>query len=110
MPQRNTNRNHRRSRYTLGPAGGLLVLVLLFFLSSRFNLGPAPEGVESVPLPEDGGAEPLQVYFLDVGQGDSQLVRIPGEAGYFNVLIDTGEYQYADGLTAYLESPQSSCL
>ena len=104
MPQRNTNRNHRRSRYTLGPAGGLLVLVLLFFLSSRFNLGPAPEGVESVPLPEDGGAEPLQVYFLDVGQGDSQLVRIPGEAGYFNVLIDTGEYQYADGLTAYLES------
>lgn len=104
MPQRGTNQNYRRSRYTLGPVGGLLVLILLFFLSSRFNLsGTAPEGVESVPLPESPGAEPLQVYFLDVGQGDSQLIRIPGEAGYFNVLIDTGEYQYADGLTAYLE-------
>ena len=47
---------------------------------------------------EDG----LQVYFLDVGQGDSELIRIPAEGDYFNVLLDTGEYAYADGLTNYL--------
>lgn len=105
MPQ-HKNSTTRRTRYTLGPVGGLLVLILLFILSSQFKVpeGSAPEGVEAVPLPEAAGvADPLDVYFLDVGQGDSQLIRIPGESGYFNVLIDTGEYQYADGLTAYLQ-------
>ena len=80
-----------------------MLLIVLFLLSSRINLGGAPEGVNSVPLPEGTADEPLQVYFLDVGQGDSELIRIPGEAGYFNMLIDTGEYEYADGLTDYLK-------
>lgn len=93
-------------RYRLGPVAGLLLLAVLFILSSR--LGPmgqdAPEDIVSVPLPEGTATsgEGLQVYFLDVGQGDSELIRIPGEGGYFNVLIDTGEYEYADGLTGYL--------
>lgn len=86
----------------LGPVAGLLILVIFFLLSSRFDLtGGSPEGVQSVPLP-DAGSAPLQVYYLDVGQGDSQLVRIPWENGYYNMLIDTGEYKYADGLTDYL--------
>lgn len=91
----------------LGPVAGLLVLAVLFILSSR--IGPmgqgAPEDITSIPLPEGAAesAQGLEVYFLDVGQGDSQLIRIPGEGGYFNVLIDTGEYEYADGLTAYLQ-------
>ncbi len=88
---------------TLGPVAGLLILVVFFLLSSRFNLtGDAPEGVQSVPLPDEEGSAALQVYYLDVGQGDSQLIRIPWENGYYNMLIDTGEYQYADGLTQYL--------
>lgn len=93
-------------RYRLGPVAGLFLLAVLFILSSR--LGPmgqdAPEDINSIPLPETpaSSAEGLQVYFLDVGQGDSELIRIPGEGGYFNVLIDTGEYAYADGLTDYL--------
>ncbi len=88
---------------TLGPVAGLLILVVFFLLSSRFNLtGDAPEGVQSVPLPDEKGSAALQVYYLDVGQGDSQLIRIPWENGYYNMLIDTGEYQYADGLTQYL--------
>lgn len=32
-----------------------------------------------------------QVYFLDVGQGDSELIRLPGEDGdSFDILIDAG--------------------
>ena len=95
--------NRKRAKYTLGPVGGLVLLIVLFLLSSRINLGGAPEGVNSVPLPEGTADEPLQVYYLDVGQGDSELIRIPGETGYFNMLIDTGEYEYADGLTDYLK-------
>lgn len=98
---------HRQFRpRRLGPVAGLLVLAVLFILSSR--IGPmgqdAPEDITSIPLPEGAAesAQGLEVYFLDVGQGDSQLIRIPGEGGYFDVLIDTGEYEYADGLTAYL--------
>lgn len=94
--------NKKRVRYSLGPVGGLVLLIVLFLLSSRISPGGAPEGVNSVPLPEDGVSGPLQVYYLDVGQGDSELIRIPGETGYFNMLIDTGEYGYADGLTEYL--------
>ncbi len=96
--------NKKRNKYSLGPVAGLVLLIALFLLSSRVNLsGGAPEGVSSVPLPEGTAEGPLQVYFLDVGQGDSELIRIPGEAGYFNMLIDTGEYEYADGLTDYLK-------
>lgn len=94
--------NKKRARYSLGPVGGLVLLIVLFLLSSRISPGGAPEGVDSVPLPEDSAGRPLQVYYLDVGQGDSELIRIPGETGYFNMLIDTGEYGYADGLTEYL--------
>lgn len=101
--QYSKNRSPRSRRsYALGPVGGLIVLVMLFLLTSRVNLsGGAPEGVDSVPLP-DAQEQALQVYYLDVGQGDSQLIRIPGESGWFHMLIDTGEYQYADGLTDYL--------
>lgn len=98
----------RRGRrpYTLGPVAGLVIIIIALILSNRLNLlgGTSPEGVQSVPLPADAqNGQLLEVYYLDVGQGDSQLVRIPGEGGYFNVLIDTGEYQYADGLTDYLK-------
>lgn len=95
----------RKPQYRLGPVAGLVLLIVLFLLSSRLKLsgGTAPEGVDSIPLPEATQEQPLQVYYLDVGQGDSQLIRIPGETGYFNMLIDTGEYQYADGLTDYLK-------
>ncbi len=100
MPQKQSK---FRRQPGLGPVAGLVLLVVIFLFSSRFNLGDAPEGVQSVPMPEHTlQDQPLQVYFLDVGQGDSQLVRIPGETGYFNMLIDTGEYEYADGLTDYL--------
>ena len=104
MPNIRRAPHPRRGRRTpgLGSVGGLILLVVLFLVSSQFKQnGSAPEGVGDQALPGDG--RPLQVYYLDVGQGDSALVRIPGEGDYFNLLIDTGEYQYADGLTDYLQ-------
>jgi len=95
----------RKPQYRLGPVAGLLLLIVLFLLSSQIKNagGTAPKEMDSVPLSDAAQTQPLQVYYLDVGQGDSQLIRIPGEAGYFNMLIDTGEYEYADGLTDYLK-------
>ena len=105
MGKRKGRRNSRAAGF--GTLAGVFVLAVLFILSSRFGLldsGRAPEGVSSLPLPQaqPGMEEGLLVYFLDVGQGDCELIRIPGESEYYNVLIDTGEYGYADGLTEYL--------
>lgn len=90
---------------TVGGAIILAVLLILFNRVGLLDMGPAPENVSSLPVPEAGPGmeEGLLVYFLDVGQGDSQLIRIPGEHEYFNVLLDTGEYEYADGLTDTLK-------
>ena len=46
----------------------------------------------------------MQVHFLDVGQGDSELIRIPMADSYFNILIDAGDYSHADAVVAYLEN------
>lgn len=44
---------------------------------------------ESMAFPSFSGK--AQVYFLDVGQGDSELIRLPGEEGdSFDILIDAG--------------------
>ena len=64
------------------------------------------EAVPTPPPPEDTPAESpglLQVYFLDVGQGDSTLIRAPAGDVTWTMLIDTGEYAYADGLTDALK-------
>ncbi len=56
----------------------------------------ASQSQQTAPMESDGE---LSVYFLDVGQGDSALITYNG----WNMLIDTGEYKYADGLTEYLQ-------
>lgn len=97
-------------RYTLGPGMSLVLIILILLLSSYFKsadqAGPGEsadlQGTQAAVIGQD---QPLQVYFLNIGQGDSELVRIPDDTspdGIFNMLIDTGEYKYADGLTDYL--------
>ncbi len=44
----------------------------------------------------------MEIYFFDVGQGISQLVRIPRDEGFFNILIDTGEFKYSSSLVENL--------
>lgn len=90
----------------------LLLAALVLWLEKDPLLGPAgdtgplrPAGAAAeskAPSTHSSKSDTLEVYFLDVGQGDSQLVRLNGQDGVWNMLIDTGEYAYADGLTDYL--------
>jgi len=97
----------KRSFYSRKKAGfgsllAALVLTLLFLLAEQQGYFDPPTVREWSAVPgetaQSGGAG-LEVYFLDVGQGDCELIRIPDGDGTWNALIDTGEYEYADGLT-----------
>lgn len=79
----------------------LAVLIISAHQAGWFQNWPEAGGASPAFSPNEDQS-PLLVYFLDVGQGDSQLIRIPGETGYFNLLLDTGEYKYADGLAQTL--------
>lgn len=102
----------KRARLTLGRAVLLLLAAAALWLLQEAGLwGAAPaEGQPSRPAPVSAASQPaaqesdpgLEVYFLDVGQGDSALIRHTGEVGAWTMLVDTGEYAYADGLTDYL--------
>lgn len=57
---------------------------------------------QPVSGPIDGGN--LEVYSVDVGQGDCEFVRIPKEDGtYFNLLIDSGEYDQRSKILEFLQ-------
>lgn len=65
----------------------------------------AVEVEQPTPAPIiDESTDELRVYFLDVGQGDCELIQIPNSGASYNILIDTGEYEYADGLVEMLKS------
>lgn len=102
----------RRARLTLSGAVLLLLAAAAFWLLQEAGLwgtppaggrpsSAAPAPVSSRPVSQES-APGLEVYFLDVGQGDSALIRHTGGEGAWTMLIDTGEYAYADGLTDYL--------
>lgn len=82
----------------------VFVIALSLIVTNRLGLWEREDAsASSGPVSQAVPGGELQVWYLDVGQGDSELIRIPGESGYFNVLIDTGEYEYADGLTSFLQ-------
>lgn len=112
MASRGGSRGRRGFRANPWQAGLFLavLVIALSLLQARergwLGTGPDPSAARGssatgMPAEESDG---LQVYFFDVGQGDSALVRVTGEDGVRNLLIDTGEYQYADGLTDTLRS------
>lgn len=64
---------------------------------------------DNAPAAAPEAGEEMLVYYFDVGQGDSELIRIPEEGssdGYFDMLIDTGEYSEYDKLSSYLSELQ----
>ncbi|MHB0886079.1 MAG: ComEC/Rec2 family competence protein [Bacillota bacterium] len=92
-------------------ATAALALTLAFVLLLSLALGGATACTRAAP-PAPGtpaaGQPPappvpnalLELHFIDVGQGDSTLVRTPG--GRF-VLIDAGEAPYGKTVVAYLK-------
>ena len=64
---------------------------------------PTPSPDPAVEAAADPGPGQLQVYYLDVVQGDATLILAPDGDAVWAMLIDTGEYAYADGLTDALK-------
>ncbi len=102
------NRRNRRAPVKIG-FGSLLFILLaaVLLLTQRQDLWDTgqtapPSPKRSFSAASQAMGDGLEVYYLDVGQGDSTLVRFSGEDGVWNMLIDTGEYAYADGLTECL--------
>ena len=100
-------KNLQRKRMIRAIFALVLFLALFWYAYQNDLIGPelweSPAQADGSSFPQTDPAE-LSVYFLDVGQGDSALVRIPDGNGTFDMLIDTGEYAYADGLTETLQA------
>ena len=123
-PRTTRTRRNKKRVWDKGGFGWLIVAVFVCFLlilaeeQGVFNRWLKPKEPVSPPsssassvseelppaddLLEEEPPKELEVYFLDVGQGDSELVRIPDGDDVFCALIDSGEYVYADRLTNLL--------
>lgn len=82
----------RKLYITLG-----LILSLLVACSPSF---PTSTTAASQPFPEEHASGSLHVFFLDVGQGDSTLIRTPKGQ---HVLIDAGDNHKGDEVVDYLK-------
>lgn len=80
---------------------------LFFLLNDRlFHIGGVPSEADAVRF-FDGGARPYAgpkdgeaaVSFIDVGQGDCELIRV----GDVNILIDSGDVDYENKVIGFLE-------
>ena len=62
---------------------------------------PQTDEKEQLPSekPQIDGIRPLEIHFIDVGQGDAILVSY----GDFEMLIDGGDNKYGNAVVAYLE-------
>lgn len=103
-----------RRRKQKQPAWAAAAVLIVAVLAAALHVfgGPAPVSAEP-SAPADSGREAVspessasgaagetRVYFLDVGQGDCELLRLgTGET----VLIDSGTGESAQELTAYLK-------
>lgn len=58
---------------------------------------------EELPAAMPQSGDDLQIYYFDIGQGDSELLRIPdGEGDSFDLLIDSGDADHTDEMLDYL--------
>lgn len=99
----------RRSRKKTSPLAILIALVLCGIGGAAANfLGLFPEAeapaagstISDTPESLDASA---QIYYIDVGQGDSQLIRLnPDDSDPYDILIDAGTRSTKQELSDYL--------
>lgn len=99
----------RRSRKKTSPLAILIVLVLcgiggaaanFFGLFSELDILTGASPLSNVP---ESFAKAAQIYYIDVGQGDSQLIRLnPDDSDPYDILIDAGTRSTKQELSAYL--------
>jgi len=100
-------RAHRKGKAVGGVViFAILIIIAVFFLDQQgiidFQSMLHTAAANFTTVPEDG--EKLEVWYFDVGQGDSELLRIPKSDGsYHHLLIDSGESGYTNDLIAFLE-------
>ena len=80
----------------------LLTVSVISLVSSGdlWNILGLPEQESPAPMPTGE----LQVYYLDVGQGDSALLRIPAGEETYTVLVDAGDNGKEEQLLQELSS------
>lgn len=80
-----------------------IALVLAFFgwyTGGKFSFDEIFSGIQQTSLPLQGEDETF-VYYLDVGQGDSELIRLSNGT---NILIDAGTGSTSEALSRYLKN------
>lgn len=94
------------------PARTALVLLLvllaasIFSFSCTFNAGPPgkPGDWGDSGKPSDGKEQELKAFFIDVGQGDSCLIRArTGDGQEFTLLVDAGPAGAGDEVVDFLK-------
>jgi beta-lactamase superfamily II metal-dependent hydrolase len=78
----------------------LLFVVLIFIAGCTFHSHGNYQGSNTIPPGYGINDGRMAVHFLDVGQGDSALIRYNGTT----VLIDAGEADAGPGIVSYLKS------
>ncbi len=88
---------------------GVLTLLLLLLLLSLCSCSLPVSLPDSNSVPEKAAADgsAMQVTFLDVGQGDCELIVLPSGK---TILIDAGESKSADDIISFLEEQGISRL
>jgi len=76
-----------------------LILVAAALIAG-IRLMPGPESGENVSAAGAASSVELKVHYIDVGQGDAIFIELPDGK---TMLIDAGEREYGDTVTAYIK-------
>lgn len=87
---------NKKSRQIAVRISSIILLAVLFLFINQYI---APSNQETEPALKLG-SDTLEVYFIDVGQGDSILI----ETGSHSMLIDAGENNKGATVVSYLEA------
>ena len=90
----------RSNKKFIIPSAGALVVAAVLGISAIFGGGNASESKGAAPAASFSNVEnDFEVHFIDVGQGDSELIICDGEA----MLIDGGPSKSSDVVYTYLK-------